>query len=49
MLRAHRKAHRLIWFAAAMAVPAILALGWLSRPVASTQAPERLSSPQDHR
>lgn len=49
MLRAHRRAHRLIWLAAAIAIPAILTFGWLSRPVASTQMPERLSPPQDRR
>ena len=38
MLRAHRRAHRLVWTIAALAIPLILLAGWLSRP--STRQPD---------
>ena len=47
MLRAHRRAHRLIWRLAAALIPVILGLGWYARPSPTLPAPERLSTRGD--
>ncbi len=46
MLRAHRAAHRAIWLALAIALPALVLLGaWLRAP-APGEPPTRLEAPR---
>ena len=47
MLRAHRRAHRLIWTAIAIIVPCVLVLGFLARPIARFPQPQRLAPPPE--
>lgn len=42
MLRAHRRAHAIIWLCCALAIPLVLILGWLARPSDPLSGPIRL-------
>ena len=44
MLRAHRRAHRVVWAIAALVIPVILVVGWLSRPSARLPDPVRIDA-----
>lgn len=45
MLRAHRRAHGLIWRLMAVAIPVILVLGWVARPSSRLPDPVRIAAP----
>ena len=43
MLRTHRTAHRTIWIAMALLIPAIMLLGWFARPASRLPEPVEIT------